>query len=254
MWRLRYWDHWIGLRAKADLVIMANDGTQGDKVLERLGVPKSLVRFWMNGVNIGRTTYSDDEKSKLRAVLGIPKETHVLLAVSRLVTWKRLERIINAMPQILSVRGNTRLVIVGDGEARADYEKIVRDLSLTEAVVFVGAVEQSEVTRYMAIADIFVSLYDLSNVGNPLLEAMSAGKCIVTLNNGDTGLFIANNVSGVLLEYSQLNELPHIIAGVMADERQRSKLGCAAKIFAEREFLSWPERMNLEIAEVEKLG
>ena len=48
-------------------------------------------------------------------------------------------------------------------------------------------------------------------MGNPLLEAMMAGKCIVTLNNGDTSQFIKNNENGILLEYDQLSKLPEVI-------------------------------------------
>jgi len=41
-------------------------------------------------------------------------------------------------------------------------------------------------------------------MGNPLLKTMTDGKCIVTLNNGDTGRFIQNGYNGVLLEYKDL--------------------------------------------------
>lgn len=49
--KIRAWEHLVGLRIPADLVIMTNDGTQGDRVLKQLGVDMGRVRFWMNGVD-----------------------------------------------------------------------------------------------------------------------------------------------------------------------------------------------------------
>lgn len=49
-------------------------------------------------------------------------------------------------------------------------------------------------------AALFVSLYDRSNLCSPVMEALAAGKCIVTLNVGATGDVIRNGKNGVLLQ------------------------------------------------------
>jgi len=253
LWRIRYWDQWIGLRARANLVIMANDGTQGDQVLSAFGVPTGSVRFWMNGVNMPRIDYTAHECAEMREQLGIEKDIPVLLTVSRLVGWKRLDRIINAMPDILRKCPNVRLVVVGDGDSRQDYERLARQLNLENVVIFVGAIRQSDVAQYLAIADIFVSLYDLSNVGNPLLEAMSAGKCIITINNGGTGSIIENDINGTLLERDELDDLSNQICKLLLDKERRLRLGRCAKEYALTHFQTWVQRMELEISEIERL-
>jgi len=253
-WRLRYWDHWLGLRARANLVIMANDGTQGDVVLDALGVPRNTVRFWLNGVDVHPVQRSLQELAVLRKRLGISSDTLVLLAVSRLVAWKRVERIIFALPEVIRDVPEARLVIVGDGEARVGYERLVRKLNIGDHVLFTGAVPQSDVAEYMAIADIFVSLYDLSNVGNPLLESMALGKCIVTLNNGGTGSIVTHDANGVLIEPDALDRLPATVVALLLDSGRRLRLGRAAQEYARNSFWNWDDRMNCEIAEVERLS
>jgi len=248
---VRAWEHFVGLRIPADLVIMTNDGTQGDRVLKQLGVDMTKVRFWLNGVDWKPfNAMPDPEEAK--ELLGAA-DREILLCISRLVKWKRVDRSIRALPKVVKGYPNTLLVIVGDGPERKRLERLAKDLGVQNNVRFEGAVPHSEIPKYLAAADIFLSFYDWSNVGNPLLEAMMAGKCIITLNNGDTGKFVKNWENGVLLDYEDLPKLPEVIKRLLADEKLRERLGANARKFAEENFWSWEERMDAEIQAVEEL-
>jgi glycosyltransferase involved in cell wall biosynthesis len=248
---VRAWTHLLGLRIPADLVIMTNDGTQGDKVLKQLGIDMTRVKFWLNGVD-WELFKNLPNQEQARKILDINVE-HVLLTISRLASWKRVDRAIRALPAVLQAYPNTLLVIVGDGPERKKLERLVSELGVKEHVRFEGAVPHREIPQYLAAADIFLSLYDWSNVGNPLLEAMMAGKCIVTLNNGDTGKFIKDEHNGILLEYGELPKLSEVIKDLLADEERRKRLGANARKFAEEHFWSWEERMEAEVRAVEAL-
>jgi len=245
------WEHFLGLRVPADLIIMTNDGTQGDKVLLELGIDMHRVRFWMNGVSWDYFRILPAQ-AEAKESLGIGAK-NVLLTLSRLVSWKRVERSIRALPNIICDFPNTLLFIVGDGPERESLKKLAQDLGVADHVCFAGAIPYNEIAKYFVAADIFLSFYDCSNVGNPLLEAMMAGKCIVTLNNGDTGQFVKNGENGILLEHEDLPRLPEVIKGLLADEERRRYLGANARKFAEENFWTWEERIRAEIAEVEKL-
>lgn len=251
LWKLRAWEHVVGLRIPVDLVIMTNDGTQGDRALQSLGVKMERIRFWMNGVDWELFT-SLPEKAEVRRQLCINAQ-RVLLTVSRLVSWKHVERAVKAFPAVVQSFPDTVMVIVGDGPERERLERLATDLGVREHVRFEGAVPHREVPKYLAAADIFLSFYDWSNVGNPLLEAMMAGKCILTLNNGDTGRFVQNGINGVLLEYDDLPNLPQIIKELLADEDRHERLGTNARKFAKEHFWTWEERMDAEIREISAL-
>ncbi len=250
-WKIRAWEHIVGLRLPVDLVIMTNDGTQGDRVLASLGVNMDRVRFWMNGVDW--ESFSNlPERTEARRELKID-EGKMLLTISRLVSWKRLDRAIGALPKVVEAYPDCLLVVVGDGPERERLEHLAIQLDVRRHVRFEGAVPHSEIPKYLAAADIFLSFYDWSNVGNPLLEAMMAGKCIITLNNGDTGRFIRNGENGILLEYEDLPKLPEFIKELLANEELRNRLGANARKFAEENFWSWEERIDAEIREVSAL-
>lgn len=253
LWRVRAWDHIIALGTHADLIIMTNDGTAGDEALALLGADMDRVRFWVNGVD--RTAFTGAlDVHEARAELRL-SEGPVLLAVSRLDTWKRLDRAIEAMPGILAKSPRTVLLIVGDGDEHPHLVALTERLGVAEHVRFEGAVPHAQVPLYLAAADIFLSLYDWSNVGNPLLEAMAVGKPIVTLNNGATAKFVRHLENGVLL--SPTGDVPGAVAAavnwLLADPDEAARLAAGAKAFAETELWSWDERMAAEIAEVDRL-
>jgi len=195
---LRAWNTVLGLRVPADLIIMTNDGTQGDVVLEELGVPKSKVRFWMNGVD-WQSFRVLPAQSEARKQLDISSQ-YVLLTVSRLVSWKRVDRALRALPDIVKQFPSTVLLVVGDGPEKDPLMALSRELGVWEHVRFEGAVERSRLPLYYSAADILLSFYDWSNVGNPLLEAMMAGRPVVTIWSGDTERIVSSWSNGVILE------------------------------------------------------
>jgi glycosyltransferase involved in cell wall biosynthesis len=128
-------------------------------------------------------------------------------------------------------------------------------------VRFIGAVPQRDVMRYMHAADLFLAVADLSNVGNPLLEAMACGMCVVAVDAGDTRDLIRDGVTGRLVDSAQrsgiakpleerLTELIVTLAG-NAEERQRLANGAAA--YARDHFWTWDNRMSAEVAAVAEL-
>lgn len=249
-WPARRWDYVLALRMPSDLIIMTNDGTQGDRVLERLGVEMSRVRFWMNGLDSDLFEAPPD-RSTSRQSLGLT-DVPVLLAVSRLVPWKRVDRCIQAMPGVLEHLPNALLIVVGDGPARSSLERMASQVGVEGSVRFEGAVPHRNVRDYLAAADLFLSMYELSNVGNPLLGAMLAGRCVVALNTGDTSRVIANGHTGVLVEECQISSLSRTIVDLLTDEERRESLGHRARLFAQIAFWSWDERMACEVEAVER--
>jgi glycosyltransferase involved in cell wall biosynthesis len=244
-------DHWYALRMPADLVVMTDDGSQGDRNLQELGVDMSKVRFWMNGTD--KDAFVEiPSRQEARSQLGL-KRGRVILMLSRLVWWKCVGRGIEAFPQVLSECPDTVLLIVGNGPEKPKLERLAEDIKLADRVRFVGAVPRQEIKTYFAAADIFLSLYTLSNVGNPLLEAMLSGKCIVTLATGDTARVVKHGLTGVLLKEDDLALLPGELVSLLKDQARAAKLGSNAREYARNRFLSWEQRMSMEIMEVTEL-
>jgi len=238
-------------KTKADLTIMTNDGTQGLKTLHRFGNASKEVVFWRNGV-MKVTDEAFEKREQFRDQFSF-NDNFVFLTVSRLVNWKKVDRAINAFAVVNKKYPNTRLVILGDGDEKNDLMKLTENLNIVDKVKFTGAVEQKKISEYMIAADVFLSFYDLSNVGNPLMEAMMCGKPIITLDIGDTKKLIKNNENGILLSMNNLHQIPEKMIKVFEDKKFADKISSGALEYAHKEFWSWEERISAAVLKVESL-
>ena len=252
---LRKFEEVRAMRTPADLYIMTNDGTRGDEVLAQLN-PSSAgkVRFWRNGLDLDRLRPVEPEtRRKLRADLGVPDNAFVLLTASRLARWKRVDRVVAAMPEVVSAVPRAQLIVVGDGDERANLERQARDLGVQNAVRITGSVPHGDVLSYMQAADLFLAPADLSNVGNPLMEAMCCGMPIVTVDAGETSDLIRDGETGRLLPTGSPQAIAQAVIELAGDTAQRCRLAEQARQEAMKRFWTWEERMTAELEAVEAL-
>ena len=123
---------------------------------------------------------------------------------------------------------------------------------------FAGAVPQRDVMRYMHAADVFLATADLSNVGNPLLEAMACGMCIVAVDAGDTRDLVSDGRTGRLVDNSQRSgvvrpleeRLADLLVALASDAPLRARLASGAAAYAGEHFWTWDQRMAAEVEAV----
>jgi glycosyltransferase involved in cell wall biosynthesis len=251
LWRIRFWQQVLAYKLPADLIIMTDDGTFGDIVLQKLGVERNKIRFWMNGVDKDLFCYippTDLAKEELKI-----DSKYTILAISRLDTSKRVDRIISAMPNIISELPNTVLIVVGDGPERNNLENLAKKLGVERNVMFVGSVPHERTILYYSAADLFVTMYDYSNLGNPLLEAMLAGKCCVALDVGGTSKVMKHLETGYLININHLDSLSEVLIDLLKNQQLREYLGVNARNWALHNLESWAERLEKELREIDSL-
>jgi glycosyltransferase involved in cell wall biosynthesis len=245
--RLRWYPHFHALQTQADVVIMTDDGTFGYDTLKRLNNKSRNILFLKNGINSERISKFCEETMNIKAKYGFLDSEVVLMTVSRLASWKRVDRAITALYFTKKYYKECKLVIIGDGDEREKLEYKAKMLNVESDVVFTGAIKQNEVRYYLPLSTIFLSLYDIGNVGNPLFEAMSASKPIITINNGDTASVIKNYENGILLEPNEINDVYKYILELIYDDDLRDRLGTNARNYIERDMCSWDDRIRYEI-------
>lgn len=249
--KIKRYPHYQALSTESDLVIMTDDGTQGDQILQSLH-NNSNTLFLRNGLDLLEENeykgLNEKEKRRFRHEInkGVLDEDCMFLTVSRLVSWKRVERAIDGFADFVKTGTQGKLVIVGDGDSREALEEHARSKGIGDSVYFVGSVPHEKVYDYMTCCDVFLSLYDLSNVGNPLLEAMTLGKAIITIDVGDTNKVITNEKNGILLAKEDLSNLGQVMAKLALDTAYRSQLENGAKEYSREHLTSWRGRMAVE--------
>ncbi|MCP4191491.1 MAG: glycosyltransferase family 4 protein [Planctomycetaceae bacterium] len=242
----------ISYKVPYDMLIMSNDGTLGDKVAERLNYPQERHRFWLDGTKRG--IYDPEiDVAKVKESVGLKSDDLMIFSVARLDTWKRLDRAIGAMPTVIKRVPNARLVIGGDGPLRPDLEAQIERLGVGEYVTLLGSIPHATVRELHNAADLFLTVQDLTNLGNQIMEAMHSKTCVIAYDVGGTRDVMVDGQTGLLLSKEQLPQLGERVAELLEDEDRRQKLAVGAFEFAQENIWFWDERIQAEIDLVHEL-
>jgi len=235
-----------------DMLIMTNDGTQGDKIAQWMKFDPDRFWFPINGVNKSLKIDGYDAAA-FKESIGVSKESPMLLTLGRLTYWKRLDRIINAMKTILKEFPNTKLVIVGSGELREKLGSLCQELGVEDSVQFMGSITHDEIKYYLNAADIFVMPNDVTNMCSTLIESLIAGCCVVTRDVGSTTEVVSDDDNAIVLSPGEADEFAKAIVELLRDPNKRERLASSAHSQALKKFVTWEERMEEEFTRISHL-
>jgi len=174
----------------ADLVITVSHAMRDELI--SLGFPADKIQVCHNGVDPEKycPEHVDKEKvSEIKQKYGLNNDDLMILFIGRLVGVKGIDKLIQAMPQVLEKIPNAKLVILGLGEMRDFLEKLVQKLKLQDVVKFCFEFvpEEDRIAHYAACdVAVFPSLYE--PFGIVALEAMSMEKPVVVGATGVSGM------------------------------------------------------------------
>ena len=172
---------------KSDRVIAPSNAIK--EVLERKGINNVVVI--PNGVDLSRFNPKVNG-SKIRATLAGRNEK-IILYVGRLSKEKRLEVLFKAARHLDSEK--IKLVIVGTGPAYTYYKRIAERMKLKN-VVFTGFVDEGELPKYYAAADLFCIPSTFETQGLVAVEALASGKPVVAADKLALHEIIKNGING----------------------------------------------------------
>jgi glycosyltransferase involved in cell wall biosynthesis len=132
-----------------------------------------------------------------RRSLGIPVGAKLIGAVGRLVPIKNISLLLEAAALARREAPELRVVLVGDGELRADLEAQAAALEMTEAVVFAGWRRDLP----SVYADLDAVVISSHNEGTPasLIEAMATGCPVIATRVGGVPDLIVDGETGRLV-------------------------------------------------------
>jgi rhamnosyl/mannosyltransferase len=124
-------------------------------------------------------------------------------------------------------------------------------LGLTDQVQFLGELDDADLPRLYASADIFVLPANARSeaFGMVLLEAMAAGlPCITTEINTGTSFVVQDGLSGLVVPPQRPDKLAQAIQSLLADPNLRQRMGQAGQARVRQEFT--PEQMVSRVTAV----
>lgn len=191
------------------------------------------------GVDLKQCDCFDHEESKrtLREKYGIPSDAFVYGYVGRVNADKGINELITAFKSLSKKRSDIYLVLVGMiddvnpiDEANMKYAEECKN------IVFTGNVPADTVYKHMSMFDVLTHPTYREGFGKVLQEAMGVGIPIITTNVPGPSEVVEKDVSGLLVEVKNSEDLAEKMDMVYADRNLGAKLSQNGRARAEKYF------------------
>jgi glycosyltransferase involved in cell wall biosynthesis len=177
----------------ADRVIVINDKLK-DFVVEKGSDPE---RTYVEKAGVDFDRFNPDiDGNKIREIYGIAKNDFVLFFVGWLYHFAGLKEIAMGLSQIKDEKPNIKLLIVGDGDAFDDLQRIKEEYQLDNQVILTGKQPYENIPAFIAAADTcLLPAYPTEKIMQDIVpiklyEYMACGKPV-----------IATKLPGVMKEF-----------------------------------------------------
>jgi phosphatidylinositol alpha-1,6-mannosyltransferase len=196
--------------------------------MSAMGLPPSSMALIQNGVDVDRFTPGERDPA-LIARHGLQGK-QVILTVGRLVPRKGADMAVRAMKQVVARRPNVHYLIVGDGELRAELERLIADEGLGAWVTLVGKVSDDELLRYLRLCDLFLMPNrtmpdgDTEGFGLVFREANACRKPVIGGRAGGVVEAVEDGVSGLLVDGSQPDQIAAAVERILGDPALAARL------------------------------
>ncbi|MCC6486344.1 MAG: glycosyltransferase [Candidatus Hydrogenedentes bacterium] len=222
--RKNAFSHWKYTRADGIVAISHRIA----EVMRGFGVPESKLMVVHSGIDPARM----DVEPLPREELGVPSDAPLIGNVAALVGHKDQATLIAAMPAVLSVQPQARLLIAGEGPLRGALERQIAELGVGHAVRLLGY--RDDIPRLIKTLDVFVLSSSEEGLGTSVLDAMAAGIPVVATRAGGIPEMVRDNETGLLAPIGDPSAFARAVTAMLGDSALRARLARrAGKLVAE---------------------
>ncbi|MFH0929899.1 MAG: glycosyltransferase [Candidatus Moraniibacteriota bacterium] len=218
---------------KCDAVIVPTLSVE--KIIKKWGVTNKNITAIPTGVE--EEQFANPNRESVRKKYNIKDDEILLLVVTRLTAEKNMDFLVNTVLGVLRENKKTKFMICGDGNLKDGLMKKVADAELSEKVIFVGIVPDSEKKNYYAAGDIFVYASKSETQGMVLTEAMYSSLPIVAVRATGVKDIVEDGQTGFLVREDK-KEFREAVQKLIDDENLRKKFGEEAKRVAREKYTS----------------
>ncbi|MCX6768045.1 MAG: glycosyltransferase [Candidatus Micrarchaeota archaeon] len=207
-------------------------------LLQEHGVRNAVVV--PNGVDTRKFRPGIGGAAGVRRKLGVKPGEKMVLVAGRLSFEKNVDVLLEAARLMREGgKGGFKLVITGDGPARALYEKAAREKKVADIVTFTGFVPGRDLPKYYSACDLLATASTFETQGLSVLEAMACGKPAVAANAMALPETVMDDHNGFLFKPFDAAECAEKITETLCMPKKRfSKLCSNARKTAEEYSIS----------------
>lgn len=204
-----------------------------------MGVKKNKSLYIQNGVDLSEV---EATPTPLRE---IPEEKRIGF-VGQMISRKNIFDILDVFEQLHTKHPNTRLVLLGDGDARAALESHTQNLNSKNNIEFLGF--RDDRLSLLKSFDLFVMTSTLEGIPRCLMEATAASIPVAAYNIPGIDQLIEHEKTGLLAPLGEKAELLGYWEKLLFDSEYAAELAENAKLFVYQHYSA--NRMAVEYTEL----
>jgi glycosyltransferase involved in cell wall biosynthesis len=157
-----------------------------------------------------------------------------IICVARLIERKGQHHLIAALRALIDAGVDATLDLVGEGDARGQYEAQAAALGLREQVRFSGYVAREAIAARYAAADVFVLPSYNEGMSVATLEALAAGLPAVITRTGGAAELVEEGINGATFDWGDVARLAALLRTLAEDRALLRRMGAASRARAAR--------------------
>ena len=220
-----------GTLEAADLITCVSKHER-DMLVSEIGLKEDNIKIIYNGINWADWS-SVPNKEVFRKQYPTVSEKFVLFA-GRLATNKGLSDLISAM-QLIDKKSVDLVITGADMGLGKQLEKEASDKGVT--VHRLGHIDDETYRSVLSAAEMLVLPSEYEAFGIVLLEAAAAKTAVIGTNVGGIPEAMSPGNNGLIVEYSDVNNLAKSIAILLEDEKMSKEMGNSGREWAKN--FSW---------------
>ncbi|SFK20995.1 glycosyltransferase family 4 protein [Methylophaga sulfidovorans] len=180
--------------------------------------------------------------------------------VGRLVEKKGIDTLISALVIMRTQFSDFIVEIAGSGPLEEELKQQVKQLELTEKVIFLGPLPHDQVVKFVTELDLFVlpckkdKQGDMDGIPVVLMEAMMVGTAVISSKISGIPELVVDEETGKLIEPGNSEQLAAAMFELINDEALREQLISNAEKKVQQEFAQDINAKRLQTLFTETIG
>lgn len=228
--------------------VICVSAAEADLVARRFGLARTQIAVIPN---ITYTAELPAEITSARAAANAGsnlRQSGQILSVGRLEAYKRVDRIITALPHLPP---HYRLTVIGSGPERAKLEQLAEQAGVSDRVSFLGYVADDELRLWYQRAEIVTTFSTCEAFGRVIIEAL-AGGCRVVCSDIPAFQNFASEFPAAISLIAPATPAREVAAAVLA-LAQRRQAPISLQRYSQPAILSELEQAYTQIAQRQSL-
>lgn len=199
---------------------------------------KEIAKYSTKKITVIPFGINLDEFKKEKSISLFERNDVVIGTIKTLEQVYRVDRLIRVFAKLTVLEPNLplKLLIAGDGSLRGQLEQLVKELGITNRVVFAGKIEHSKVVSYYNMLDVFLALSESESFGVSVIEASACEVPVVVSNVGGLPEVVDNGSTGFVVPEDDIDFIAKKVRMLLKDKNLRSNLGVNGRAKVESEY------------------